>query len=227
MEALPEELLCEIAAWLGAVDLWALSLTSRQLRRIARDSRLWRRVRCAKRTPAPLLGFAAAVGNSHAAFVLGARLHFGEHGAAVDIPGAVRWYSIAARNGSATANYNLGCLLDKGAEGLPRDPVAANERFRAAAHLGLAAAQNALAINYELGVGTERSFHKAVFWYRKAADSGLSDALFNLGLLHFYGRGVRQDLAEAYRLFKRAAVNDSDSAVWCERVATLLHTQQR
>lgn len=224
MEALPEELVCEIASWLCAKDLFSFACTCRKLFRIAQ---LWKRCFCCSETPTNLLAFAAFARNGHAAFVLASRLHFGDENSSsseeaieVNVSEAVSWYLLAESCGNATASYNLGCLLDKGSDdgSVPCDPAAATVHFRVAARAGLPAAQNALAINYELGRGTEQNMLKAVFWYRHAAAAGLSDAQFNLAILHVYGRGAEQDMNEALRLFKLAAEKDSDARAWCDRL---------
>ncbi len=46
---------------------------------------------------------------------------------------------------------------------------------------------------------------EAVKWYRKAAEQGDADALCNLGLMHYHGRGVPQDFAETMKWYRLAA----------------------
>ncbi|WP_148132454.1 tetratricopeptide repeat protein, partial [Neisseria sp. HMSC074B07] len=46
---------------------------------------------------------------------------------------------------------------------------------------------------------------QAVQWYRKAAEQGLADAQYNLGMMYANGQGVRQDYAEAVRWFRKTA----------------------
>jgi len=51
---------------------------------------------------------------------------------------------------------------------------------------------------------TKRGY-QIVFWLRRAADAGSSDALCNLGNLHFHGqRGVTQDLDKGLEYFEKA-----------------------
>ena len=45
----------------------------------------------------------------------------------------------------------------------------------------------------------------AAGWFRAAAERGVVDSQFNLGLLYEAGRGVPQNLREAYRWFSIAA----------------------
>ena len=42
-------------------------------------------------------------------------------------------------------------------------------------------------------------------WFRKAADRGLVDAQFNLGVIYDAGEGVTQDYAEAAKWYRRFA----------------------
>ena len=45
----------------------------------------------------------------------------------------------------------------------------------------------------------------AASWYRKAADHGNPDAMYNLAGMYLEGRGVPQSEAEAKRLLQKAA----------------------
>ena len=51
----------------------------------------------------------------------------------------------------------------------------------------------------------EKDPKRAAEYYRKAAEFGLPEAQFNLGVLHRQGRGIPQDYAEAAKWFRRAA----------------------
>ena len=48
-------------------------------------------------------------------------------------------------------------------------------------------------------------FVEAVKWYRKAAEQGLSQAQYNLGVMYAEGRGVEQNDAEAVKWYRKAA----------------------
>ena len=54
---------------------------------------------------------------------------------------AVRWYRLAAEQGDATAQYNLGLMYDEG-EGVPQDDAEAVRWYRLAAEQGDASAQS-------------------------------------------------------------------------------------
>ncbi len=50
-----------------------------------------------------------------------------------------------------------------------------------------------------------RDNNEAANWFRKAADQGISDAQYNLGLLYLIGRGVSKNEAEAAAWFLKVA----------------------
>jgi uncharacterized protein len=58
---------------------------------------------------------------------------------------------------------------------------------------------------YEKGEGVVQDYTEATKWYRKAADQGLAEAEFKLGLLSESGLGVMQDYVVAYMWFYLAA----------------------
>ena len=49
-------------------------------------------------------------------------------------------------------------------------------------------------------------------WFRKAAEGGVVDSQYNLGLLYQSGSGLPQDLAEAYRWFTIAGIGGDAQA---------------
>jgi TPR repeat protein len=51
-----------------------------------------------------------------------------------------------------------------------------------------------------------------VAWYRKAADQGVIDAQFNLGIMYVYGSGV-QDYVQAHMWWNLAAVSGDEDAI--------------
>ena len=42
-------------------------------------------------------------------------------------------------------------------------------------------------------------------WFRKAAEQGIAEAQFILGMRYAAGRGVRQDYAEAIKWYRKSA----------------------
>jgi len=85
---------------------------------------------------------------------------------------AVYWYTNAAKNEHADAQYALGQLYIKGKRNLAQ----AVHWFQKAADQGLADARYALGVCYEEGCGVELDESKAFHWFEKAATQGHVDA---------------------------------------------------
>ena len=105
------------------------------------------------------------------------RDHVAEHGALTlygqgverDDAQALYWYTRAAEQGYAAAQYNLGWLYAKG-QGVGHDVQQAMHWFSKAAEQGDAGAQNNLGMMYEHGKGVPQDFRLACTWYRRAAE---------------------------------------------------------
>jgi localization factor PodJL len=70
------------------------------------------------------------------------------------------------------------------------------------------------------------NYKSASQWFRKAAERGVADSQFNLGILYARGIGVEQNLAESYKWFSLAAAQgDTDSARKRDDVAKRLDPQ--
>ena len=78
--------------------------------------------------------------------------------------------------------------------------------IEAQAFQGAPEAQHDLAAIYTAGHGgAPQSYEKAAFWFRQAADNGVANARYNLGVLYHQGLGLEQDTAEAIRWYKSAS----------------------
>ena len=66
------------------------------------------------------------------------------------------------------------------------------------------------------GKGMEQSWDKAGFWYDKAASSGHTKAMVNLGLLYLEGKGTAKDEKMAYYWIHRAASLGDPRAIGLE-----------
>ncbi len=67
---------------------------------------------------------------------------------------------------------------------------------------------------YENGQGVPQDDKQAVAWYRKAADQGVIDAQFNLGIMYVYGNGEGvQDYVQAHMWWNLAAVSGDEDAI--------------
>jgi len=72
--------------------------------------------------------------------------------------------------------------------------------YREAAEKGDASAQNNLGVTYEKA----GDYDKALFWYKQAYDGGNRRAIVNLGIMYEFGRGTKEDFAEAAKYYRRA-----------------------
>ena len=119
--------------------------------------------------------------------------------------------ALAARGGSAQAQYRLAWMLSDGAAG-ELSPAAPAAWFRLAAGQGLAEAEYTVGWNHYYGRGEEQSFEKAAMWYRRSAEKGLSESQFNLGKMYLSGEGVEKDRKAAFLWLSRAASNGHSGA---------------
>lgn len=72
---------------------------------------------------------------------------------------------------------------------------------------GKALAQNILGLELFIGESIKRNRSKAVFWWRKAAEQGLTDAQHNLGWAYHEGAGIGRNDGKAIVLWTKAAGN--------------------
>lgn len=106
------------------------------------------------------------------------------------------------------------CQLRGGEYVLDEPPSyqAALRIWQEAANQGDAEAQYYTGEIYEKGLaGEQPDYQLAAAWYQKAASQGYKRAAVNLGRLYEQGLGVKQDEAEAVRLYQQAAGLDKDS----------------
>jgi len=123
---------------------------------------------------------------------------------------AVRLYTLAAAQGYALAQVNLGNMYFNGLGGLPKDPVEAVRLYKLGAAQGISVAQTSLGLLYENGQGgVEKNVAEAVRFYRLAAAQGYAPAQTNLGWLYETGAGgLPKDEVEATRLYRLAAAQE-------------------
>ena len=87
----------------------------------------------------------------------------------------MRWYRLAAEQGVATAQYNLGFMYDNG-RGVLKDDAEAVRWYRLAAEQGYAAAQFNLGVMYAAGVGVLKDSVLAHMWSNTAGANGNASA---------------------------------------------------
>jgi TPR repeat protein len=65
--------------------------------------------------------------------------------------------------------------------------------------------QTRLGNNYKTGMGVDKNYKKAVYWYRKAAEQDFAPAQNNLAVMYEQGLGLPKDESEAVKWYRRAA----------------------
>lgn len=134
---------------------------------------------------------------------------------------AVALFQEAAELGSGEAQFHLGSLYERGI-GVPRDLVRARALYRQAANGGHAGAMHNLAVLLFSG-DSAADLPAALSWFQRAAQAGIRDSQYNLGVLYSQGRGVPRSLSEAYRWFALAAAQgDTEAAKKRDIVAAQL-----
>ncbi len=105
-------------------------------------------------------------------------------------------------------------LLPLGGAGIP-------DKLRDMAAAGDSNAQVILAGRYFNGAsGYPADIDLAVYWYRRAAAAGNSDAQYALGIINLNGIGMEQNREEAWNLIRAAAATGHNKAMVMEAVLT-------
>lgn len=112
---------------------------------------------------------------------------------------ALEWFRRAAEHGCAPAQNSFGLLLDEG-KLLRRNRREALKWIKKAFRGGDTCAANNIAIMYR---ESER-MGEAVRWFKKAVAVGDDDALIQLGVHYYWGKGARKNPAAAVRCFRKA-----------------------
>jgi TPR repeat protein len=125
----------------------------------------------------------------------------------MDMQETLNQWAIAAQEGDAEAQYNLGmnCVMESGAS---PDYEAAYDWFLKAATRGHAEAQNFLGWMFSHAQGVPQDDEEAVKWFRLSAGQNNAPAQNNLGWMLQNGRGCEQDDAEAVTWYRKAAEQD-------------------
>lgn len=111
---------------------------------------------------------AADAAQPRAQFKVGHFHDFGRGGLRKDPAEAARWYALAAKQGNADGQYNLGVAYHVG-DGVEKDHARAFELFTQAAAQDHGGAQNALGIMYLNGHHVAADRAVALDWFRKGA----------------------------------------------------------
>jgi len=135
-------------------------------------------------------------GVAEAQYNLGNYYYFGK-GIPPDPAQGQTWYRKAADQGVAEAQYNLGLAYERG-RGVPQDYTEAAKWYRKAAGQGIrkprpCSEMRTCSVKAYLGTMPE-----AVIWLGKAAEQGLTNAQYNLGVAYADGQGIPQDSVQSY-----------------------------
>jgi uncharacterized protein len=121
---------------------------------------------------------------------------------------AARWFRRAAEHGSAPAQNHLGILLGNGS-GVRKNVEEALFWLRKAFRAGNSCAAQNIAITYRENGDLKTAFK----WFRRAAEAGDGDALIQLGIHYYWGKGVRRNPRAAVRCFRAATKAKNISGV--------------
>ena len=171
-------------------------------------------------------------GDSESALALG--LLYGDGiGVAPSHSSWLKWIRTAAEQGNQDAQIQLARYLTKRVEdfsgGSEYQPAEGLKWLERAASAGEGAAMFNIALLYEHGqpavldvsegrqrtiAGIDRDMPKALHWYERAAASGNSSSMYNLGMFFAAGRGVPKDASRAAQYWKLAAMAKNTSALF-------------
>jgi TPR repeat protein len=98
-------------------------------------------------------------------------LYKGAAGVPQDQSTAAHWLELAATQGHAKAQLNLGVLYDRG-HGVTQDATQAVRWYRQAAEQGNRKAQLNLGLSYATGRGVAQDYIEAYKWFSLAAQTG-------------------------------------------------------
>lgn len=121
-----------------------------------------------------------------------------------DYQEALRWSRLAAEQGLADAQANLGSLYLRGL-GCECDYDEARRWYELAAAQGNGEAAHGLGMIYANGLGVAVDLAAAAHWYEIAVEIGNDAGQVALGLMHASGQGVPHDPSRAAALFRQAA----------------------
>ncbi|MEZ5871628.1 MAG: SEL1-like repeat protein [Nitratireductor sp.] len=173
-----------------------------------------------------VLRLAAEAGDPQALFEVARRYTDGEF-VQQNLDTARQWYEVSARAGYAPAQYRLANFMEKG-HGGAQDMEKAAMWYQRAAEQGNALAMHNLAVLYAGGLlSSGQDMEAATEWFAKAGELGVKDSQVNLGILYTRGKGVEENLVEAYKWFAIAANGgDADAGQKRDTLANSMRPDQ-
>ncbi|MBQ2725877.1 MAG: toll/interleukin-1 receptor domain-containing protein [Clostridia bacterium] len=125
-----------------------------------------------------------------------------------NFPKALRYFTVAADEGNAEAQYMLGYMYENGH--VSKDIDKAIQYYETAAAHGYFLASLQLATLYQQP--QRKNYHKAYRYAKHAADNGSAEAQFILGNLLLFGRGCQYNIDDAYAYYKSSWEHGFDAA---------------
>jgi len=135
---------------------------------------------------------------------LGNSYYHGTRGVKKDVKRAFILFTLAAEQGDANAQHNLGVMYRDGI-GTKPDVKRAVALFTLSAEQGLASAQYNLGNMYRNREGTQPDVKRAVELYTLSAEQGHAYAQYCLGNMYRNGEGTQPDVKRAYELYTLSA----------------------
>jgi TPR repeat protein len=154
----------------------------------------------------------AVEGNAEAQYELAELCRTGDGWAERDLVEALNWYTLAARQGHAGAQNNLGAMYHNGV-GVPVNTAEAAHWYRLAANQGFAMAQFNLALLLGWGIGVPQDEPEAARLLHKATAQGHIEACSALGTFYRFGNGVEKHLPLAAGFHVIAALEGDAAAL--------------
>lgn len=127
-----------------------------------------------------------------------------------DINKSAYWYSKAAENGNAVAQFNIAGLYRGGVRGFPKDLQKAAYWYLKAAEQGDIHASYYIAEMYWFGEGVSQDRYESFRWHKKSAEQQHDHqewSQFRLGVAFNQGLGVSENVETAIYWFQKAAEN--------------------
>ena len=133
------------------------------------------------------------------------QLYANGQGVLQDYAEAVKWYRLAAAQGSAGGQSGLGFMYEKG-QGVLQDYAEAVKWYRLAAAQGNAGAQSNLGAMYGNGHGVIQDYVRAHMWANLAASKGSKTGAGSRELIA--QKMTTQQIAEAQKLARECQARD-------------------
>jgi TPR repeat protein len=128
---------------------------------------------------------------------------------------AVKWYGIAAEQGSGEAQHALSYYQSRGLGGLERNQEIANQLLEKAAHNGHPQALHWLGKQHENKTnGFVRDYEKAFACYEASANQGYALAQFEVGRLYQEGKGIEWCAKTAEKWYMKSAEQGEPLAMY-------------